>query len=69
MVEVAELQPAALLKNDFSQVFPKCSLKLETSVSQEQLWMATFEISIVKHIPTFVLNLLSQVNGPSGYQV
>ena len=44
---VAALQPAALLKNDFSQVFPKCSLKFETIVSQEHLWMATFEISIV----------------------
>ena len=34
---VAALQPAALLKNDFSQVFPKCSLKFETIVSQEHL--------------------------------
>ena len=31
--------------------------------------MATFEVSIVKHILTLILNLLSQVNGPSGYQV
>ena len=31
--------------------------------------MATFEISIVKYILIFILNLLSQANGPSGYQV
>ena len=69
IAEVAEFQPAALLENDFSQVFPKFSLKFETFVSKEHLLIATFEISIVKYILTLILNLLSQVNGPSGYQV
>ena len=38
LAEVAELQPAALLKNDFSQEFPKCSTKFaEIFVSKEHL--------------------------------
>ena len=31
--------------------------------------MAKFEISILKHILTLILNLLSQAKGPSDYQV
>ena len=38
ITDAAELQPAAVLKNDFSQVFPKCSLKFaKRFISQKRL--------------------------------